>query len=113
MLGSLERLNLCMERLNSQAEARIVEVDGLLDNLCAFLDIILPQQTRERKGEDYVRALECAFNVAIGMFRAVDSGDEGLDDRVAKDLDGLKLRYLGKSGTGDRAQLAAGGEGKA
>ncbi len=104
MLGSLERLNLCLARLESQALSRIVEVDALLDNLNAYFDIVLSEQTRERKGEDYARALECSFNVAIGMFRSIDSADTGLDDQMAKNLEELKLKYLGKSGTGDRSQ---------
>ncbi len=102
MLESQEELNACIEALGPQSPATQLEIDGILNNLSAFLKICVPNQVRERKGEDLARALECAFNVSIGLFRMVDSGETGLDDQLAQDLDKLKLRYLGKSGSGSR-----------
>ena len=40
--------------------------------------------------------LDAAFNIAIQLFRMIDAGGDGLDDKMAEELEKIRVKYLGQ-----------------
>jgi hypothetical protein len=101
MFDSLALLGTDLEALETaMSDADRLRLDGVFQNLRAYAAVAFGSRAAERKGDDLACCLDAVFSLSISLLEGIDSGISGLDDQLAQDFSKLKLKYLGREGTG-------------
>jgi len=95
MLQSLKTLAQTLKELEGAIGANSLDLGEIMISLEKFVRTVYGNPTVNRKGDDFMVSLEAAFNIAIKLFSLVDTGSEGIDDRMVEELKKIKARYMG------------------
>jgi hypothetical protein len=101
MLDSLALLGTDLEAFGAaMSDTDRLRLDGVFQNLRAYAAVVFGSRAAEKKGDELARCLDAVFSLSISLLEGIDSGINGFDDQLAQDFSKLKLRYLGRGGTG-------------
>jgi hypothetical protein len=71
------------------------EVAELINRLNRYITNAYEERVVSMSGEKYRTCLDDAFAISIALFRHIDTGTDGLDDKMAQELAKLRVKYLG------------------
>jgi len=95
MFGSLKTLEKTLEEFEEKIGDRRVSIDDVLIWLEKYVRSVFGSGSVTKRGDDLVLPLEAAFSIAITLFELIDTGAEGVDDRMSEELKKIKARYMG------------------
>jgi len=95
MFQSLNVLEKTLQEFEEKIGDSRVSIDDVFIWLEKYVRSVFGSSAGTKRGDDLVLPLEAAFNIAITLFELVDTGTEGVDDRMAEELKKIKARYMG------------------
>lgn len=95
MLKSFKELEQTLQSLEDRLGDRRTELDDVFLWLDKYLKSVFSSDERDKKGDALTVPLDAAFSIAITLFRIIDRGGSGLDDRMAEELTKIREKYLG------------------
>ncbi len=95
MFAQLKNLENTLRELEPVIGKRQVEIDNVFIWLDKYLRIVFGNQTIHLKGDEQRVALDAVLNISIQLFESIDTGDEGLDEKLAEQFRKIKEQYLG------------------
>ncbi len=95
MLQSLKTLAQTLQEFEGAIGDKRVDLDDIFIWLEKYVRTVFSSSAVTKRGDDLVVPLDTAFNIAIRLFQLIDSGSEGIDDRMADELQKIKTRYMG------------------
>lgn len=95
MTKNLRALENTIVELETQIGDQIIEIDDLFIWLEKYIRSVFISKSVKKKGEELTVPLDAAFNISIRLFQMIDSGEDGVDDKLAEELVKIKTKYLG------------------
>jgi hypothetical protein len=95
MLTSLQNLDTAITELKDIIGSNFVEIDDVLIRLEKFIRTVFAGDSKDKKGDELMVPLDAVFSIAIDLFRMIDTGNTGLDDKMVEELTKIKTKYLG------------------
>ncbi len=96
MFQSLRDLEATLGEFERAIGQNRVELDDIFIWLNKYVRAVFSSGAKSKKGDELTVPLDAAFNVAIQLFRLVDAGGDGLDDKMAEELEKIRVKYLGR-----------------
>jgi hypothetical protein len=96
MFQSLRDLEATLGEFERAIGERRVELDDIFLWLNKYVRSVFSSGARIKKGDELAVPLDAAFNIAIQLFKMIDTGAEGVDDTLAEELEKIRVKYLGK-----------------
>lgn len=96
MLQSLKTLAQTLQEMEEAIGNGKLDLDEIFISLEKFIRTVYGNPAVNRKGDDFMVTLEAAFNISIKLFNLIDTGSEGIDDRMVEELKKIKARYMGE-----------------
>lgn len=95
MFQSLKALEKTLQEFQQNIGDKSVNMDDIFIWLEKYVRAVFDAATVTRRGDELIVPLEASFNIAITLFEMIDSGGEGVDDRMADELKKIKAKYMG------------------
>lgn len=95
MFQSLRELETTLGEFERAIGEKRIEIDDLFIWLNKYVRAVFSSGSRVKKGDELTVPLDAAFNIAIRLFKMIDTGDEGLDDKLGEELEKIRVKYLG------------------
>ncbi len=96
MFQSLRDLEATLGELERAIGEKRVELDDIFIWLNKYVRAVFSSGAKSKKGDELTVPLDAAFNIAIQLFRMIDAGGDGLDDKMAEELEKIRVKYLGQ-----------------
>ena len=96
MFQSLRDLETTLGEFERAIGEKRVELDDIFIWLNKYVRAVFSSGARSKKGDELTVPLDAAFNIAIQLFKMIDAGDDGLDDKLADELEKIRVKYLGQ-----------------
>ena len=96
MLQSLRDLEATLGEFERAIGQKRVELDDIFIWLEKYVRAVFSSGARSKKADELTVPLDAAFNIAIQLFRMIDAGGDGLDDKMAEELEKIRVKYLGQ-----------------
>ncbi len=95
MFQSLRDLEATLGEFERAIGQNRVELDDIFIWLNKYVRAVFSSGAKSKKGDELTVPLDAAFNIAIQLFKLIDTGEDGLDDRMADELEKIRVKYLG------------------
>jgi hypothetical protein len=96
MMQSLKELSETLAMYEEKLGDNRLVIDDILVRLNRIIRIIVEDPQIHRNGDSLSEALDAVFHISIELFRAIDSGERGLDDKMVIELSKIRTKYLGQ-----------------
>ncbi|HSV97112.1 MAG TPA: hypothetical protein VLM75_09275 [Spirochaetota bacterium] len=94
MFQSLRDLEATLGEFERAIGQKRVEPDDIFIRLNKYVRAVFSSGVKSNKGDALTVPLDAAFNIAIRLFRMIDAGGEGLDDRMAEEFENIRAKNL-------------------
>jgi len=95
MFQSLKALAQTLKEYESKIGDKSVDFDDIFTWLDKYVRTVFQNSAATKRGDDLIVPLDAAFSIAIRLFELIDTGTEGIDERMADELKKIKARYMG------------------
>lgn len=95
MYQSLKSLESTLREFEDKIGDKRTAVDDVFIWLEKYVRSVFGNAGATKRGDDLIPPLDAVFSIAITLFELIDSGGDGVDDRMAEELKKIKAKYMG------------------
>jgi len=95
MLTAISKLEKTLIEFNDKINDKSLEIGDIIIWMDKYIRTVFENYPKEKKGDELKVALDTAFNISISLFKLIDSGETGIDDKLSEELGKIKVKYLG------------------